>query len=138
MACTIAVVATLVELSDEETVVAVAVPSVVAPVTLSVPVTDALPDVVKLVQLTVPPETFVAVVAVALFDVGAFLVARNAPGTVLPMEARLLGFVIGIVAMVAVPTLAGSPARAAPIPAQQARADSRVQAARHPPGPCGP
>jgi hypothetical protein len=54
---------------------------------------------------------FWVVLAVILFDAVAFLRTRTNPGALLPMPARLLGFVIGIVLMVAIPTLAGSPAR---------------------------
>jgi uncharacterized membrane protein HdeD (DUF308 family) len=54
---------------------------------------------------------FWILIAVALFDVGAYLRGKNAPGTMLSMQARLLGFVIGIVLMVAVPTLGGAQVR---------------------------
>jgi hypothetical protein len=54
---------------------------------------------------------FWILIAVALFEVGAYLRGRNAPGTVLAMHARLLGFVIGIVLMVVIPMLAGAPMR---------------------------
>jgi hypothetical protein len=54
---------------------------------------------------------FWVLIAVLLFDAGAYLFGRNAPGTMLTMQARLLGFVIGIVLMVVVPKLAGSSVR---------------------------
>ena len=54
---------------------------------------------------------FWVVLAIMLFDVAAYLHARNAPGTMLTMSARLLGFVIAVVLMVAIPTLAGSPVK---------------------------
>ena len=54
---------------------------------------------------------FWILIAVVAFDLGAYLLGRNAPGTMLSMNARLLGFVIGVVLMVAVPTLAGAPVR---------------------------
>ena len=54
---------------------------------------------------------FWVVIAVVLFDLGVYLIRRNAPGTMLSMNARLLGFVIGIVLLVAIPTLTGAPAR---------------------------
>lgn len=54
---------------------------------------------------------FWVLLAVVLFDVAALLRGKNAPGTMLPMPARLLGFVIGIVLMVIIPTLAGSSVR---------------------------
>jgi hypothetical protein len=54
---------------------------------------------------------FWVLIAVVVFDGGAYLYGGNAPGTMLTMPARLLGFVIGIVLMVVIPTLAGSPVR---------------------------
>ncbi len=54
---------------------------------------------------------FWVMIAVALFDAGVYLRWHNAPETMLSMNARLIGFVIGIVLLVAIPTLAGSPAR---------------------------
>ena len=53
---------------------------------------------------------FWVLIAVGLFEGGVYLVRRT-PGPVLSAYARLLGFVIGIVLMVVIPTLAGSPAR---------------------------
>ncbi|MBX9829965.1 MAG: hypothetical protein K2Y27_33860 [Xanthobacteraceae bacterium] len=50
---------------------------------------------------------FWVLIAVGVFDVGAVL-RGQAPGSMLTMQARLLGFVIGVVALVVVPTLAGS------------------------------
>lgn len=54
---------------------------------------------------------FWILLAVGLFDVAAYLRGRNAPGTMLTMNARLIGFGIGIVLLVAIPMLAGTPAR---------------------------
>jgi hypothetical protein len=54
---------------------------------------------------------FWVLLAVVLFDGGAYLRGGNAPGTMLSMQARLLGFVIGIVLLVVIPTLAGSSVR---------------------------
>ncbi len=54
---------------------------------------------------------FWVLIAVALFDGAGLLRRHSQPGTALSMEARPLGFVIGIVLMVVVPTLAGSSAR---------------------------
>jgi predicted Na+-dependent transporter len=54
---------------------------------------------------------FWVLIAVILFDGGAYLYRRNAPEAMLSMQAKLLGFVIGVVLMVVMPTLAGSPAR---------------------------
>ena len=54
---------------------------------------------------------FWVMIAVAVFDLAAYARARNAPGTMLAMNARLFGFVIGVVLMVVIPTLAGSSVR---------------------------
>jgi len=54
---------------------------------------------------------FWILIAVALFEGGTSIYRRAAPGPVLTMPARLIGFGIGIALMVAIPTLAGSPAR---------------------------
>ena len=54
---------------------------------------------------------FWVLIAVALFDGSAAVYRQSQPGAPLAMEARLLGFVIGIVLMVAVPSIAGSSAR---------------------------
>ncbi len=54
---------------------------------------------------------FWVLIAVGVFDGGVYLLGGNAPGAMLTMSARLLGFVIGIVLMVAIPAFAGSPAR---------------------------
>jgi hypothetical protein len=54
---------------------------------------------------------FWILIAVALFDAAAYLRGRNAPGTMLAMNARLIGFGIGIALMVAVAMIAGAPVR---------------------------
>jgi hypothetical protein len=54
---------------------------------------------------------FWVLIAVGLFDGGAYLYGKNSPGTMLTMQARLLGFVIGVVLMVVIPTFAGSSVR---------------------------
>jgi uncharacterized membrane protein HdeD (DUF308 family) len=54
---------------------------------------------------------FWVLIAVGLFDGGVYLLGRNAPGAFLMMNARLLGFVIGVVLMVAIPALAGAPVK---------------------------
>ena len=46
--------------------------------------------------------------ATALFEFATYAYWRGAPGTILSMEMRLLGFAIGIVLMVVIPMLAGS------------------------------
>lgn len=54
---------------------------------------------------------FWILIAVGLFDVAAYARGRNAPNTMLTMNARLIGFGVGIVMMVAIPILAGAPVR---------------------------
>ena len=54
---------------------------------------------------------FWVLIAVAFFDVAVFLKAQGRADAMLSMDARLIGFVIGIVLMVAVPWATGSPAR---------------------------
>jgi hypothetical protein len=54
---------------------------------------------------------FWVLIAVGLFDGGIYLRTRNAPGTMLPMQARLIGFGIGIALMVALPLIAGAPVK---------------------------
>lgn len=47
---------------------------------------------------------FWVLIAVGLFDGGIYLLGRTSPGALLTMNARLAGFVIGIVLMVMIPT----------------------------------
>jgi hypothetical protein len=54
------------------------------------------------------PPYFWVLAAVAAFDLVCYLRARGAPGTMAGMDARLLGFALGIVLMVAVPMLFGA------------------------------
>jgi hypothetical protein len=54
---------------------------------------------------------FWVLIAMAIFELLAFARGRGAPGTVVAMEARLLGFVLAIVLMVTIPIIAGSPAK---------------------------
>ena len=54
---------------------------------------------------------FWVLIAVAVFDGLAMLIRRTPSPMALSMEARLLGFVIGIVLMVAIPSIAGSSVR---------------------------
>jgi hypothetical protein len=54
---------------------------------------------------------FWVLIAMAVFELAAFARGRGAPGTVVAMEARLLGFVLAIVLTVVIPIVAGSPAR---------------------------
>jgi hypothetical protein len=54
---------------------------------------------------------FWILLTIAAFDLGVYLMRRNAPGAMLTMNARLLGLVIGVVLMVVIPTLTGAPVR---------------------------
>ena len=55
---------------------------------------------------------FWVLIAVAVFDGVVLLLRQNQPSMpMVSIEAKLLGFVIGIVLMVAIPTLAGSSVR---------------------------
>jgi hypothetical protein len=54
---------------------------------------------------------FWILIAMALFEFAAFARGRGAPGTMIAMEIRLLGFVLAVVLMVAIPVIAGSPGR---------------------------
>jgi hypothetical protein len=54
---------------------------------------------------------FWILIAVALFDGGNYLLGRTASGQMLTMGARLLGFVLGVVLMVMIPTLARAPVK---------------------------
>ncbi len=54
---------------------------------------------------------FWILIATGLFDAGVYLSRRNAPGPMLTMNVRAIGFVIGIVLMVAIALLAGVPVR---------------------------
>jgi len=53
---------------------------------------------------------FWILIAMALFEFAAFARGRGAPGTTIAMEIRLLGFVLAVVLMVAIPVVA-SPGR---------------------------
>jgi membrane associated rhomboid family serine protease len=55
------------------------------------------------------PPYFWVLIAIALFDLAAFARGRGAPGTTVGMDARLLGFVVGVVLMVVIPVLFGVP-----------------------------
>ena len=54
---------------------------------------------------------FWILIAMALFEFAAFARGRGAPGTMIAMEIRLLGFVLAVVLLVAIPVIAGSPGR---------------------------
>jgi len=54
---------------------------------------------------------FWVLIAMVVFELVAYARGRGAPGTMISTEARLLGFVLAIVIMVAIPIIAGSPGR---------------------------
>jgi hypothetical protein len=53
---------------------------------------------------------FWVLLAVAAFDLATYLLTHGRKGAIIGMDARLLGFVIGIVTMVACKALSGSTA----------------------------
>jgi hypothetical protein len=69
-----------------------------------------LTAVPRLQDFVIKPYFWI-LVAVALFDAAAYLRGQNAPGTMLAMNARLIGFGIGIALLVAIPLIAGAPVR---------------------------
>lgn len=58
----------------------------------------------------VPPYFWVLIIML-IFELATYARGRGAPGTMVTMEFRMLGFIVAIVAMVAVPILAGSPGK---------------------------
>ena len=79
----------------------------------------AVIGIVAGVVLVVAPQTgdfiikpyFWVLLAVGAFDLFLYLYKRTVPEMILGMDARLLGFVIGVVAMVVIPSISGSPAK---------------------------
>jgi hypothetical protein len=57
-----------------------------------------------------PPYLWLFVVML-VFETGAFLYGRGAPGTMIGMSTRVLGFIIGVGLMAAIVFFSGSPAR---------------------------
>ena len=57
------------------------------------------------------PPFFWLVIAMALFELAAFARGQGAPGSTVRMEIRLLGFVLALLLMIALPVLAGAPGR---------------------------
>jgi len=55
------------------------------------------------------PAYFWVLIPMAIFDTIAFSRSRGAPGPVITMETRLIGFVIAIALMLVIPYLAGQP-----------------------------
>jgi hypothetical protein len=56
----------------------------------------------------IPPYIWV-LVPMAIFEAIAFALARGAPGSVIAVQTRLIGFAIAIALMLLVPYLAGQP-----------------------------
>ena len=54
---------------------------------------------------------FWILIAVGLFDAACYVRGGNAPGTMLTMPSRLIGFAVAIVLLMAIPMLAGAPVR---------------------------
>jgi len=52
---------------------------------------------------------FWVLIAMAIFEGVAFVSNRGAPGTVIAMESRLIGFLVAIALMLLIPYLAGVP-----------------------------
>ena len=52
---------------------------------------------------------FWVLIAMAIFEGVAFACNRGAPGTVITMESRMIGFVIAIALMLLIPYMAGLP-----------------------------
>jgi hypothetical protein len=55
------------------------------------------------------PPYFWVLIPMAIFEVAAFARSRGAPGSVIAMETRLIGFVIAIALLLLIPYLAGQP-----------------------------
>jgi hypothetical protein len=59
-------------------------------------------------EFGVPPY-FRVLIPMAIFEAIAFAGSRGAPGSVVAIETRLIGFVIAIALMLIIPYLAGQP-----------------------------
>lgn len=57
------------------------------------------------------PPYFWILIAMLLFELVVFLRTGRMPGATIAMEVRLLGLVLGVVLMVIIPVIAGSPGR---------------------------
>ena len=55
------------------------------------------------------PPYFWVLIAMVVFEGIAFALSRGAPGTVITMESRVIGFVVAIALMLLVPYAAGLP-----------------------------
>ncbi len=54
---------------------------------------------------------FWVLIAVGIFDVVLILIYRGVPTNTLAMDARLIGFIVGVALMAAIPTFSGTQAR---------------------------
>ena len=54
---------------------------------------------------------FWIVIAMAIFEVATYARGRGTAATMISMEVRLIGFLIGVALMIVIPILAGSPGR---------------------------
>jgi hypothetical protein len=57
------------------------------------------------------PPYFWILIAMLLFELAVYLRTGRTPGATTAMEVRLLGLVLGVVLMVVIPIIAGSPGR---------------------------
>jgi hypothetical protein len=55
------------------------------------------------------PPYFWVLIPMAIFEVAAFARSRGAPGSVIAMQTRLIGFVIALALLILIPYLAGRP-----------------------------
>ena len=77
---------------------------------IGIAVGAALVAMPSIQDMAVKPYFWV-LLAVVVFDVGAYLLGKRAEGNRLLMPSRLLGFLIGVVLMVAIPAMAGTTVR---------------------------
>ncbi len=64
----------------------------------------------ELAEANLPPYLWLFA-CMLLFETGAFLIGKGAPGTMIGMSTRVIGFVIGMGLMIAIVFFSGSPAR---------------------------
>ncbi|MCX7312023.1 MAG: hypothetical protein NTV56_09925 [Alphaproteobacteria bacterium] len=55
------------------------------------------------------PPYFGVLLFMAIFEIAAFARGRGAPGSVIKMETRLIGFLLAVVLIAVLPYLAGQP-----------------------------
>lgn len=54
---------------------------------------------------------FWVLIAVGVFDAAIFAIFRITPSIIMPVNTRVIGFVIGVLLLAGIPLLAGSPAK---------------------------